>query len=116
MTEDMLSDIESLFKDYEVPARGRGRRFPDPVKSHILKLIQNGVSLSTINRATGISLVTLNSWRGKESEPHFQRIVVADQSTTAQPSYRLYISEKAWLELDETAIESGILAKIRSSL
>jgi hypothetical protein len=34
MTEDMLSDIESLFKDYGVPARGRGRRYP---RDHVMQ-------------------------------------------------------------------------------
>jgi hypothetical protein len=44
--------------------------------------MQDGVSLRTISRATGISMVTLSAWRGKVAEPHFQKIVVADQSTT----------------------------------
>jgi hypothetical protein len=41
MIEDILSEIECLLKDYGVPTRGRGRRFPDLFKSRILKLMQS---------------------------------------------------------------------------
>jgi hypothetical protein len=30
--------------------------------------------------------------------------------------FRLYITDKAWLELDEASISAGILQKIRASL
>ncbi len=116
MTEDMLSEIESLFKDYGVPARGRGRRFPDPVKSHILRLMQGGVNLGTLSRATGISMITLSAWKEKMPSSHFQKIAVVDRSSSSQARFRLYITEKAWLELDEAAIQGGILQKIRASL
>lgn len=116
MTDDMLAEIESLFRDYGVPARGRGRRFPDPVKSHILKLMQSGVNLSTLARATGISLVTLKHWKEKMPATHFHRIAVVDRSAPCEVKLRLYITEQTWLELDEAAIQAGILQKIRSSL
>jgi hypothetical protein len=31
MTNELITELEKLFQDYGVPARGRGRRFPEPL-------------------------------------------------------------------------------------
>jgi transposase-like protein len=114
MTNELITELEKLFRDYDIPARGRGRCFPDRVKSRILMLIQSGVSISALSRATGISVMTLGSW--KEQSKHFQKIAVVDPGPLKDSIFRLYITDKAWLELDEASINSGILQKIRAAL
>lgn len=116
MTNELITELEKLFRDYGVPARGRGRRFPDPVKSRILMLIQSGVSISALSRATGISVMTLGSWKEHSKSKHFQKIAVADPTPLKDSIFRLYITDKAWLELDEASINAGILQKIRATL
>ena len=116
MTNELIAELEKLFRDYGVPARGRGRRFPDPVKSRILMLIQSGVSISALSRATGISLMTLGSWKEQSKSKHFQKITVVDSPSVQDIRFRLYITDKAWLELDEASISAGILQKIRAAL
>jgi hypothetical protein len=59
----MNTELEKLFADYGVPARGRRRRFPEPIKSRILAPMQSGINVSTLRRATGISVMTLGSWK-----------------------------------------------------
>ncbi len=116
MTNELITELEKLFQDYGVPARGRGRRFPDPVKSRILMLIQSGVSISALSRATGISVMTLGSWKEQSKSKHFQKITVVDSEPLKDGTLRLYITDKAWLELDEASISAGILQKIRAAL
>lgn len=65
MTNELITELEKLFQDYGVPALGRGRRLRDPVKSRILMLMQRGVSSNAFNRANGISVMTLGSWKEK---------------------------------------------------
>jgi transposase-like protein len=116
MTNELITELEKLFQDYGVPARGRGRRFPEPVKSRILTLIQSGVSISSLSRATGISVMTLSSWKEQSMSKHFQKITVDDSEPLNGIKFRLYITERAWLELDESSISAGILQKIRAVL
>ncbi|MDQ3235745.1 MAG: transposase [Pseudobdellovibrionaceae bacterium] len=116
MTKELITELEKLFADYGVPARGRGRRFPDPVKSRILTLMQSGVSVSSLSRATGISVMTLGSWKEQSKSKHFQRITVAQSPPRSDGKFRLYIGDKVWLELDEASIRAGILQKIRAAL
>jgi hypothetical protein len=106
MTNELMSELEKLFQDYGVPSRGRGRRFPDPVKSRILMLIQGGVSICGLSQASGISMVTLRSWKKQSTSKHFQKITVVDTHPLQDKRFRLYIADKAWLELDEAAINT----------
>jgi len=80
MTNELITELENLFQDYGVPARGHGRRFPNPVKRCILMLIQSGLSISALSRATGSSVMTLGSWKEQSKSKHFQKIAVLDHA------------------------------------
>jgi len=114
MTTELTTELEKLSQYYGVPARGR--RFPGPVKSRILILIQSGVSISALSRATGISLMTRGSWKEQSKPKDFQKITVVDTPPAPESKFRLYITDKAWLELDEASISTAILQKIRAAL
>ena len=116
MTNELVTELERLFQDYGVPACGRGRRFPEPVKSRISMMIQSGVSISSLSRATGISVMTLDSWKDQSVSKKFRKISVDDSTPLNGNNFRLYIDERAWLELDEASISAGILQKIRAAL
>ena len=116
MTNELITALEKLFRDYGVATRGRGRHFPDPVKSLILMLIQSGVIISALSRATGISVMTLGSWKEQSKSKHFQKITVVDPAPLKDSLFRLYITDKALLELDDASINAGILQKIRATL
>jgi transposase-like protein len=79
-------------------------------------LLQSGVSISTLSRTTGISVVTLGSWKGQSQSRHFQKITVVGPEPSHSSRFRLYITETVWLELDEASISTGILQKIRAAL
>lgn len=116
MTEDLVNELEVLFRDYGV-SRGKGRRFPAPVKSRIIAMMQGGISLSALSRATGISMMTLGSWKENAQTQSFKRIdVIPSPQPQQDHKVRLFIGEQAWIELDAAAISSGILQKIRTIL
>ena len=111
MTEELIRELKVLFRDYDVSPRGKGRRFPSPVKSRIVGLLRGGTSAWELSQATGISLTTLCAWKGKSANEIFERIEIKPSKPMTA---RIYISEKAWIELDLEAINSDILQKIRA--
>jgi hypothetical protein len=113
MTEELIRELKALFRDYDVSPRGRGRRFPDPVKSRIIGLLQSGTSAWKLSRATGISVATLRTWKGKSANANFDRIEVKPSKPVTA---RIHVSEKAWIELDLEAINADFLQKIRACL
>lgn len=116
MTKDLVNELEILFRDYGV-LQGKGRRFPAPVKSRIIAIMQGGVSLGALSRATGISKVTLGLWKEKARSYKFKKIdIVSPPLAQNDSKFRLFIGENAWIELDTAAIKSGILQKIRSAI
>jgi|GEM_PF-6910617 hypothetical protein len=112
MTNELVTELERLFQDYG----GRGRRFPEPVKSRLSMMIQSGVSISSLSRATGMSVMTLDSWKDQSVSKKFQKISVDDTTPLNGNKFRLYIDERAWLELDEASISAGIPQKVRAAL
>lgn len=113
MTEELIRELETLFRDYDVPPRGKGRRFPSPVKGRIVALLQGGTSPWELSRATGISLTTLCAWKGNTASESFERIEIKSSHVVTA---RIYISEKVWIEMDMEAISSDFLQKIRACL
>jgi hypothetical protein len=113
MTEELIHELETLFRDFGVSPRGKGRRFPDPVKSRLISLLQSGIGAWDLSRATGISLTTLFAWRDKSAIKNFERIEIKPAQTTVT---RLYLGEKAWIELDLETLSVEALQKIRACL
>jgi hypothetical protein len=113
MTEDLIRELDTLFRDYDVSPRGKGRRFPSPVKSRIVALLQSGTSPWELSRATGISITTLCAWKGRSANESFERIEInSPRAATA----RIHFSEHAWIEMDLEAISTDFLQKIRACL
>ena len=117
MTEELIQELEILFRDYGVQP-GRGRRFPGPVKSRIIALLCEGTCPTSLSRATGISMMTLNSWRQRSTTANFKKIEVIHSAVTFDDKgkLRIYIGDRAWIELDPDALDTGILQKIRAAL
>ena len=117
MTNELIHELEVLFRDYGV-LRGKGRRFPDPVKSRIIALLREGTCPTSLSRATGISMMTLNAWRQTSTTANFKKIEViqVDPPSNDKATLRVHIGERAWIELDPDALDSGILQKIRAAL
>ncbi|HYX37268.1 MAG TPA: hypothetical protein VE954_29540 [Oligoflexus sp.] len=113
MTEELIRELETLFRDYDVSPRGKGRRFPAPVKGRMITLLQSGTSPWELSRATGISLTTLCSWKDRNTNASFEKIEVRPSKAATA---RIYIGENAWIEMDMEAISSALLQKIRASL
>ncbi len=111
MTEELTRELETLFRDYDVSPRGKGRRFPTPVKGRIVALLQGGTSPWELSRATGISVTTLCAWKGRNSNESFERIeITSPRATTA----RIHIGENVWIEMDLEALSLDFLQKIRA--
>jgi len=117
MTKELIHELEVLFRDYGV-LRGKGRRFPGPVKNRIIALLREGTCPTSLSRATGISMMTLNSWRQGSTTANFKKIEVIHDAPTSNNNgkLRIYIGDRAWIELDPDALDSGILQKIRAAL
>jgi hypothetical protein len=47
--------------------------------------------------------MTLDSWKKQSTSKHFQKITVIDSSPAPDGRFRLYITDKVWLELDEAS-------------
>lgn len=79
-------------------------------------MMREGANLPALSRASGISITTLCAWKKKSASQPFQRIEIIDRQSSGEKKIRLYLGEKAWIELDEASIGDGVLQKIRAFL
>ena len=65
-SEQLISEILEIMKQYENEVSGTGRRWPKSIRVRVVELVTQGVRKSEISKRTKIPIATLHSWfRGR---------------------------------------------------
>lgn len=79
MLENELESIATKLEEFRKSTNTR-KKYPKDIKKRIVALLEEGLSVAMISRATGIHGTTLCKWRGpKKHSPFIAPQIIQDQ-------------------------------------
>lgn len=110
MKIEILQELESLKKKH--PKRASNRPYSLPFKNRIIEMMKEGVDVVELSHESGVPMRTLHLWQQSRVEESFQKLHV----TRSPAPLKIFLSEKVWLEVDESKLTTALLQKIRAAV
>lgn len=108
MNKEILQELALLKKQYQ--SKGPYRPYPSSLKNRLIELMKAGVAAEELSHEAAVPIRTLRNWQQDMGEEKFKRL----QISRSPAPLRIFLGEKAWLEVDEDKLTPALLQKIRA--
>jgi transposase-like protein len=114
---DKRSSIEAaLFEIGQSPKR-KGRRYSVEQQKVIREALSSGLNVFEVQRATGISLATLQNWRKKAASAHFIKVTPEEDSPSSASTVKVFLgNDLIRIELSLSDLTADLITRLKNAL